>query len=325
MSFKKIIREISQHESIIEHPPVLLDVGASGKMNPCWKAISDFSVCILFDADNRDFKYKTEESGEFGKTIKVNKILTEKSTGKKELFYLTKSPHCSSKLEPNESVLKDFHYSPLFDVVEKATIDTIDLPTILNDLSLNYIDWFKTDSQGTDLRLFKSIDESIQNQIVTLEFEPGFIEFYKGEDRVFDCLNYLEKKKEFFLVEFIVKGPLRIPSNIFDPMFSSQFSKKIATHTYNNVPGWAEMTFMNDLKKLNHTSPRSFIIGWLFSTLQNNHSVASYYARMGMETFQEIDLFEKMEKYSLRRIKYDIYSFSTIWKLIKQVGNKYFG
>ena len=53
----------------------------------------------------------------------------------------------------------------------------------MKELEIKSFDWFKTDSQGTDLRLFKSIGETLIPKIIVAEFEPGFINSYLGEDK----------------------------------------------------------------------------------------------------------------------------------------------
>ena len=66
------------------------------------------------------------------------------------------------------------------------------LNTVLNDLGIDRIDWFKTDSQGIDLRLFKSLSNKIRKQILVAEFEPGIIDAYKGEDKLYQILEHLQ-------------------------------------------------------------------------------------------------------------------------------------
>src|SRR4051795_5281236 len=100
MNLKTIISEISNTEEIKQRPPVLVDIGASYGINSLWKNIASFSVCLAFDADDREFEYLEEKNSSFKKLIKVNKIVVNKSESETMDFYLTKSPYCSSLLEP---------------------------------------------------------------------------------------------------------------------------------------------------------------------------------------------------------------------------------
>ena len=71
-------------------------------------------------------------------------------------------------------------------------------------LKINKIDWFKTDSQGIDLRLFKSLNIEIQNKVIVAEFEPGIIDAYKNEDKLYRLVGYMSNQ-EFLVVRFYSK------------------------------------------------------------------------------------------------------------------------
>ena len=76
-------------------------------------------------------------------------------------------------LEPENEKLKPFVFSHLFDVEKEITLKTKSVSSVLKELSIPRIDWFKSDSQGIDLRLFKSLDSEVQEKILVAEFEPG--------------------------------------------------------------------------------------------------------------------------------------------------------
>ncbi len=59
---------------------------------------------------------------------------------------------------------------------------------------MDYIDGYKTDSQGTDLRIFNSLPKEIINKILLAEFEPGIIDAYQGEDKLHHLLAHMEKE-----------------------------------------------------------------------------------------------------------------------------------
>src|SRR5947209_1535560 len=120
----KIINDILQSIYFKDKPPVLIDIGASEKINSKWEQIAFFSICLAFDADDRDFKLTEENTSSFKRLIKINRIV-ETENKNKQLFYLTSSPYCSSLLEPNELKLRPWYFSDLFKV-EKH----IELPAI---------------------------------------------------------------------------------------------------------------------------------------------------------------------------------------------------
>ncbi len=65
-------------------------------------------------------------------------------------------------------------------LTKKVELNSIHIQKALDNAKLDYVDWFKSDSQGIDLRLFKSLDEKIRSKILLAEFEPGIIDAYIG-------------------------------------------------------------------------------------------------------------------------------------------------
>lgn len=320
MRLADIIKKIAFHEEVVSKPPVLIDIGASGKLNSIWKQIAPFSICIAFDADKREFDYIENQESAFKKQFIFNKIVVASSDKPKQPFYLTQNPFCSSLLVPNTDSLKEFHISDKFNIKETLEIDVIQLDDVLAQLKINAIDWFKADSQGTDLRLYKSLSEEIQNKTLVLEFEPGFMNAYLDEDKIVDVMNYMEKKS-FILSSFIIKGSLRMPKLDFDRILKSSFAKKIASHTYKNTPGWAEMVYLNTLKNKAFTS-REFLLAWLFATLQDHHDLAFVYADKATGKFKD-EIFKELKLYSEKKLRNNIYSLDSISKLINVMFRKY--
>jgi hypothetical protein len=188
---KKIIKNIMNHASLKNQPPVLVDIGASGFIHKKWRKIAKYSVCIAFDADTRDFDASEIENKNWRTLIKLNRLVAE-IPRKVVNFYLTQSPHCSSTLSPDEKALEPWAFSQLVNVVNTIKLPATDIKTALKETGLEYIDWFKTDSQGTDLRIFCSIPEKISNNILTAEFEPGIIDAMKGEDKLHSLMAYMD-------------------------------------------------------------------------------------------------------------------------------------
>lgn len=92
-----IISRVLQDVCFQAHPPVFMDVGASGPPPPLWQEIAKYSICIAFDADARDFE--TEGAQGWKKRLAFQRIAT--IDGQETDFYLTQFPHCSSTLVPD--------------------------------------------------------------------------------------------------------------------------------------------------------------------------------------------------------------------------------
>jgi hypothetical protein len=315
---KKIYYKLLNEPELIQKPPVLIDIGASEQIHSKWKHISKYSICIAFDADQRDFRVEEKEKSRFKKLIVYNCIASDKDENKTD-FFLTKSPYCSSVLQPDIEKLKPYINSYLFEVVEKNQQNSIHIQKALNQSNIDYVDWIKIDSQGIDLRLFNSLDEKIKNKILVAEFEPGIIDAYIGEDKLYSVLKDLNYNN-FWLSDFIIKGVARFPKESLESEFKGKLFKKLIKESLKKSPGWGEMTFINNFENYEFYK-RDYLLGWLFSTLERQHSFAFTLASKGFEKFNS-DIFAELKHYSKNNIKKQVYSFNFIPSLIELIKKK---
>ena len=299
----KIIKNIMNHASLVNKPPVLFDIGASGFIHRKWRSIAKYSVCIAFDADTRDFDASITENKNWRKLIKLNRLVTETPSNGVN-FYLTQSPHCSSTLLPDETALEPWAFNQLFKVVDTLKLPATDIKTALKETDLEYIDWFKTDSQGTDLRIFCSIPEKIVNNILTAEFEPGIIDAMKGEDKLHSLMSYMDTKP-FWVSNMKILGSNRI--NKIDLSSLNYFQKLSLGSFLKTAPGWCEITYINTLKSDN-LSIRQYLLTWLFSTLNGEHGFGLFIARKGFEIFKD-PIFLSLKKKSYRKLSHGYLKF----------------
>lgn len=312
-----LIDRILSSDEFIKAPPVLIDIGASGAIHKKWKKIAQHAICIAFDADERDFNQSTEEKSRYKKLLIKQKLVSD-NPGSSANFYLTKSPHCSSLLEPDMDALQDWAYAPIFSVEKTVQLPTTDLNTTLAEFGIDYIDWYKSDSQGIDLRLFKSIPAEIRDGISIAEFEPGILDAYKNEDKLSGMLGYHETNNQFWLAALEVKGPLRIPTSQLNEIVSNQFLQKLLGKIGPVAPGWAEMTYCNSFKSSRMQTRRSLMMGWITATLIGQHSFAYTLAAKGQQLFGD-DLFKSMKQSSRRKIWSAFISFRYFSLLFKKI------
>jgi hypothetical protein len=317
---KNLIDKIFALEELSENPPVLLDIGASGQLNLKWKKIAKYSVCLAFDADEREFQFIEKEQNTFKKLYVYNCIAFDKNQTKAD-FFLTRSPYCSSVLEPDNVRLKPFINSQLFEVEKKLKLNAIHIQKALDNAELDYVDWYKSDSQGIDLRLFKSLDEKIRSRVLLAEFEPGIIDAYVGEDKLYAVLKELNESG-FWLSDIQIKGLARLSKESLDSEFKGNLFKKLIKESLKKAPGWAEMTFINSFE-----SPvfdrREYLLGWLFSSLEGHHSFALELAVKGLAKYN-YPLFNDLKNYSKRRINGEVYRLKFLPALFQLIGKKFF-
>lgn len=314
----RVIQKILNDPELKEKPPVLIDIGASQQIHNKWKQIARYSICLAFEADERDFQFIEKEQSTFKKLFIYNCIASDKDNIKAD-FFLTNSPYCSSVLEPDLINLKPYLFSHLFQVSKKIEMKSIHIQKSLDIAKLDCVDWFKSDSQGIDLRLFNSLDNKIKSKILVAEFEPGIIDAYKGEDKLYSVLEELNNSG-FWLSDIKIKGNPRLPKETFETEFSGKIFRMFVKESLKKAPGWGEMTFINSFEK-SEFGRREYLLGWLFCTLEEHHTFAFVLATEGFEKYQ-YELFSEMKSYSKRRMKRQVYKLKFIPSVVDLIRKK---
>ena len=253
-SFQSIVDKILANKIFEIAPPVLLDIGASGEIFEKWKTIAAQSICIAFDADDRDFSCEAAENSGYKKLYKFNRIVTAVANDNCS-FYLTNSPYCSSTLLPDTKSLSSWMFAPLFEVEKTISLKSTTIQECLQNINLTYIDWYKVDSQGIDTDLFLSIPEDIRKNVLAADFEPGIMDAYLNENKLSDLLKILEKEN-YWISSFDVKGTQRLDAK-YTP--------------YRNIlhesPCWAGITSLKEFEKVISVRARLLLI--VFSLIEN--------------------------------------------------------
>lgn len=302
-----MIDKILSRPEFQTEPPVLVDVGASGELHARWKPFAKYAVCIAFDADDRDFGYVESESGHFRKLYTFNHIVVgtdqEDDTANpgQSDFYLTASPHCSSLLRPRPDLIQEYAFAPKFEPTKVVQLKTRSLRSTLDSLKINQVDWFKTDSQGTDLRLFRNLGDERTRRVITAEFEPGIVSIYDGEDKLYQVLQYMEETGSHWLAELLPKGSPRITPALLDSFTSQPVLKKFVLFSLKNSAVWGEITYLNRFADDATLTQRNLLLGWVFATTLKQHGFALILTEKAKSRFSD-PIFAEMEQYSRRRI-----------------------
>lgn len=248
--------------------PVLIDIGASGPHRDIWQLIAAASVLVRFDPDLRDI-VELDGTG-YRRAVTVNEAVTADAHRSEVPFFLTRSPYCSSTLEPDIGSLSDYIYTDLFRVERQVMVKAATLESVLQRLNIQRLDWFKTDSQGTDLRLFNSLPTAIRDRVLCVEVEPGILDAYQGEDHFVDAHREL-KRQGFWLTEAKVCGTTRIRQSTLQrlqsggvPVDAYDIGLKCAV-----TPGWVEALYLRDLRHLeqHRAPPGDYVILWAFALM----------------------------------------------------------
>jgi len=306
-----VIEKIFRHHSLLSRPPILVDIGASGRIHEKWKNIAKYSICIAFDADKRDFNVSDTDDDIWQRKYTFNRLVAKKSVDEID-FFLTHSPHCSSSLPPNQESLKFWAFKPLFDVEKILKIPAIDLNSAMKEVGVDYIDWYKTDSQGTDLRIFDSLPKNTIKNILVAEFEPGIIDAYHDEDKLHQLMSYMENEP-FWISNMIVKGSQRINQKDFR---SLNFLQRNGIGSFlKTAPGWCEITYLNKME-MNQMTLREYLLAWIFASINAEHGFALSIVEKASEEYSD-SLLASMKKESQRKLSYGYYKL--VLKILKRI------
>jgi FkbM family methyltransferase len=294
-----IVDRILRLPELQEAPPVLLDIGASSELHPKWRPIARYSICVAFEPDEREAAHLVRGSSRFRHLHAYPAAAAAERDQEEARFYLTTSPFCSSRLRPDDAALADYAFAPLFEVERAISVRATDLPSVLRELGLGRIDWFKVDSQGTDLRLFQSLGDRILEKVLVAEFEPGIIDAYQGEDKLADLIQFMDARG-FWASELRVQGSPRVRSDLIRARVGRRMQAYLLA-ALRPAPGWAEAEYFNDFKR-DDLYERDFLLGYAFAFLRSHYGFALELAVRGGERFGG-SLFIELEAIALRRIR----------------------
>ena len=293
-----LIDRVLSFPELVERPPVLIDVGASGGIHAPWRPIAKHSICIGFDPDDRDFSTTTGSRG-FRECHVVRAIVTDRDADD-HTVYLTASPYCSSTLRPRHDVLAGYAHAGLFEVVGAASVPSMRLDTVLAAKGLDHVDWLKTDSQGLDRRVFDSLTPEQRKRSLVVELEPGIMNGYDGEDKLEDVLAAFSEL-DFWCASLVAKGAVRGSAEVLAKHLGPGALRSLPI-TERVAACWVEIEYLNTFAEPALRTVRNLLLGWVFSSLRGHHAFALELADLGHGMFKHDSRFRMLAEYSARGI-----------------------
>jgi FkbM family methyltransferase len=246
--------------------PVLMDVGASGAPPPIWADIAPHSIYIGFDPDLREI-HEDKVAG-YHHSVILNEAVTSQADSQEVRFYLTRSPFCSTTLDPNPAATAPWLEQDLFDVEGCATVRATTIDSALTRLNMSRIDWIKLDTQGTDLRILKSISPDVFSRVMAVDTEPGLIRIYQGEDMFVDIHRELTEKG-FWLSGMHTGGFLRMRRATLDALRRSNadIDDTYVREAVRTSPAYIEARYLRTIECLaeHETSEHEYMLLWIFA------------------------------------------------------------
>ena len=273
-----LIDRILNHEALRDDPLVITDVGASDGIPAQWRPLARHAVGIGFDPDPREVQILRREQRRFRRWIFSPCVVTTDPDRSRATIFATRSPFCSSTLRPSPA-LQDWVFSDLFAVEKSVEVPSQTLAQVLEQNGLIRIDWLKCDTQGTDLRIYESLPASLRHRMHVVEFEPGLLDAYEGEDKAFEVLRAMEKEP-FWLAGLEVN---RTPRGAVDAARRVLGERGAAFYRDfgPGAPGWVNARYLRRIVNGPALELRDILLGWLFATMNRQAMVAFEVAEMG--------------------------------------------
>ena len=190
---------------LADNPLWVVDVGASGGIDPRWAKFTSSYKGILFEPDPREYDILKSKSRK--NLIILNSALS--NSDRTVDFHLCQKQQVSSVYLPNIDFLSKFPEVERFDVTKRIRIkaDTLDNQLKRNDIS--EIDFIKIDTQGHELPILEGGVDCL-GKAIGLELEVEFAPLYEKQSlfgevdsfvrgygfELFDIRRYYWKRKE---------------------------------------------------------------------------------------------------------------------------------
>lgn len=284
-------------------PPVLVDVGAAGGVAPIWRTIAKYAIGVGFEPDARDAAKLSGENRAFKQWIYCEGLVApDVKDGAQKKFFLTRSPHCSSLLQPRNDRLQDWSFADYFIIEKMGSVAAVTLHAALAEKGLGGVDWLKCDTQGLDLSLFMSLPEEWRRRTGVVEFEPGLIDAYEGEDKLWRTLQTMEAEPFWICDLEVGRYPRGNNAALADVL--GEKNVKWLPRLAGGAPVYTNVRYLRSLGGAGGAlDRRGLLLAWVFADLLGQHSHALMVAREGASRFGT-EFFDEMLCVSRRRLRW---------------------
>lgn len=115
-------------------------------------------------------------------------------------FYLMANPSMSSMHKPDEKILSEYFNSinefkewrKQLNIIGETKVETITIDDFVKERGINFIDYLKLDTQGTELEILKGAENSLkEKKIGVIKTEFAFISLYQNQPTFTQIDQYL--------------------------------------------------------------------------------------------------------------------------------------
>jgi hypothetical protein len=298
-----IIDRIFNEPELRASPPVLVDVGAAGGVHAAWRRIARHAIGVGFEPDAREAAPLAAAQRMFQRWIFCPGLVVPAAPPDgRAALHLTRSPQCSSTLRPRMTALAEWAFADFFDVTETRTLPATTLNAALAAQGLTRVDWLKCDTQGLDLKIFLSLPDAWRARLLAVEFDPGLIDVYEGEDKFVDVLAAMAREP-FWLAELDVGRTSRGRSALLAEHLGPRAVRWVL-RLGPTSPAWVGARYFRDVEAAPESlDRRALLLSWVFATITRQHGHALAVATAGAQRFGD-GLLEEMAAASGRSLRW---------------------
>jgi FkbM family methyltransferase len=167
--------------------PTYLDIGGRGGLRKRWHLLEKLGIleAIIIEPDPAEIK-KLEQ--QYGNARIIECGLADIST--EATLNICKDSARSSILKPNIESLTQIGCGDEYKIKNALKVSLKSFQDIAKDLKMPSPDFVKLDTQGFEYQILQGFGQ-ILNDVLCLELEVQFLEFYQGQKKFFELFEYL--------------------------------------------------------------------------------------------------------------------------------------
>jgi FkbM family methyltransferase len=161
-----------------EIPLMVVDVGARGGFEEHWSMYKDKVRLIGFEADVKECERLNKLEAGTGK--RFYPVALHQNEGRKT-FYATAFPPSAGFYQPDMKQVGRFPDKEHLTVVNTLDLNTISFDKFANDELINYVDFIKLDTEGSELDILKGALSTLKKTVLGLSIEIWFQSWHIGQ------------------------------------------------------------------------------------------------------------------------------------------------